>query len=166
MQTANVKFQGLDPNNRRPAIGLVNEGKIELIEGGIRLVGKRGKKLIPAVIGTLCGIVSLVGVLVLLESINALSGYVSGKGAFVVFIIAGAVPGAAIYQLLLAKLPGIPVDVRLAWSEVTIRSATRYGVELGSSHPALAGDFAFSAADPQSQAVLDATFNLPQTLRA
>jgi hypothetical protein len=166
MKTAQVKWLGEEPNNNRQGhIAMHGPGTLEIDESGVRVIGKQGKKLIPVLVGSILGLVSLIAVIILIDSLGVrISGRGGGKLAFLMGLIGGILPGYGIYALLIAKLPGTPVDQRIPWDKLKVTRATHERIEIHASVPGFTGHFMFVAADPASKAVLAEAFGLPQAL--
>jgi hypothetical protein len=169
MKTAQVKFIGGlssdDKDTSAIPTGLIGPGQLEIEADGVRVVGKKGKKTIPMTVAIVVGIAGMIGAIVLGLSLGLDTG---GRGSTklmaLIGLLGGIVPGAIVYQLLLSRLPGIPVDARIPWNAITVRNATDERVDLRSSHTTLTGDFAFEPADPQSATVLAEAFGAAQAL--
>jgi hypothetical protein len=163
MKSANVKFLGPMANQARLAqSGLVGLGRLEFDGDRIRFVGKRGKKALPGTIAGVVGFVCMLAAIIFLLQFERAIGRGAMKLIAMVALVAGVVPGAFLYNLLLAKLPGIPVDKSVRRDALKVHRATRERIELESGE--VGGFFALKAADPQSEAVLAESFAMAQTL--
>src|SRR5581483_4009969 len=162
-KTAHVTFLGPMANQARLVqSGLVGAGRLEFDGDRVRLVGKRGKKALPGTIAGIVGFVCMLATILFLLQFERAIGRGAMKLIAMAALVAGLLPGVLLYNFLLAKMPGVPVDASLRRDKLKVHRATRDRIELES--PEAGGFLALKAADPASQAVLAEQFSMAQTL--
>jgi hypothetical protein len=141
--------------HRAPLLGA---GAIELTGDGLRLRGTRARTTLPTAIGVVVGIVGVIAAAIVLVALDVSPDDLSGgkKLAFVVGLVAGVLPGVAVYRLLSARMRGGTIDVVVPWPAVRVLARPAPGAAIVRlSGFDVRGDIAITATAASGRSIID-----------
>jgi hypothetical protein len=98
---------------------VIGAGSFDVRDDGVRIVGRRSRRRLAMALSAIAGVVLGLAAIILVVALDW-DKNLSGKGHFVIAFVFGIMPGLMLYQYLVERLRGGPVDVLVPWARLKI----------------------------------------------